>query len=160
MFIAPELIKLPVVVKLRLPAKVKLPELVAKLARALTLDWLMIWDAAPVNVMLAALVTIFAPLNCSVPDTAYVPPVRVVPAKLVRLPFTVNFVPVPAVSVPLLVKFAAVVKLRPPARPKFAPAALVAKLARALALAWLTIWEAAPVSVMFAALVMILALSN
>ena len=63
----PALVKFPAVVNERFPAKAKLPLLVAKFARALALDWLTIWEVVPVNVMLAALVTTLALLNCSVP---------------------------------------------------------------------------------------------
>src|SRR5579863_5945026 len=73
----------------------------------------MIFDPAPVSVILAALVTMLAPLNCSDPVILYVPPVSVPEEKFARLPFTTNFVPPPTERVPLLVKFPAVVKLRP-----------------------------------------------
>src|SRR5437899_4586658 len=65
----PALVKLPAVVKLRLLLMVKLPPdaLVAKFARPLLLLWSSICDEVPVSVRLAALVTMFAPLNCSVP---------------------------------------------------------------------------------------------
>jgi hypothetical protein len=54
---------------------------------------------------------IFVPLNCSVPVMPYVPPVKVVHEKLVRLPFTSNLlVLLPTVSVPLFVKIPAFVK--------------------------------------------------
>jgi len=66
----PALVKLPAVVNERLPAKAKVPLLVAKLARALALDWLIICEEVPVSVMLAALVTMLALLNWSVPVMA------------------------------------------------------------------------------------------
>ena len=65
----PALVKLPAVVNERFPARVKLPLFVAKLAKPLLLDWSMILEVVPVSVMLAALVTMLALLNCSVPVT-------------------------------------------------------------------------------------------
>src|SRR5216684_4376953 len=65
----PALAKFPAVVNERFPARAKVPLLVAKFARPLALDWSIIWEEVPVSVMLAALVTMLAPLNCSVPVT-------------------------------------------------------------------------------------------
>ena len=67
----PLLVKAPKVLNVRPPATVKLPvdALVAKFAKPFALSWSMILEEAPVNVIFAALVTIFAPLNCSVPVT-------------------------------------------------------------------------------------------
>ena len=65
----PALAKFPTVVNERLPARAKLPLLVAKFASPLALDWSIIFEDVPVNVMLAALVTMLAPANCSVPVT-------------------------------------------------------------------------------------------
>src|SRR5580704_16440996 len=158
----PALEKFPAVVNERFPARVKLPLLVAKFAKPLALDWLIIWEEVPVRVMLAALVTMLALLNCSVPVTLYVPPVSVVPEKLLRLPLTSNvLLLLPTVRVPLLVKLPAVVKFRPLAIAKVAPGSLVAKVvASASTFDWLTILEAAPLSVMLASLVTMLALAN
>src|SRR5262249_36114853 len=69
---APAFEKLPIVVKARAPCRLKRPveALVAKFARALALlVELRIFEAAPVSVMLAALVTMLAPANCKVPAT-------------------------------------------------------------------------------------------
>ena len=71
------------------------------------------------------------PLNCSVPETLYIPLVSVVPEKLLRVPFTSNLLPLPTVRPPLLVKFSAVVKLRPPKMLKLPEGVLVASLTRA-----------------------------
>ena len=72
----PALPKLPAVVKLLLPARVKLPAaaLVAKFANPLPVVWLMICEVAPLKVILAALVTILALLHSRVPETVYLPP--------------------------------------------------------------------------------------
>ena len=83
----PALLKLPSVVKLRPLRMVKLPAaaLVAKLARALVAPLLLRkLEPTPSSRMVAALVTTLAPVNWNVPGpmTLYVPPVSVVPAKL------------------------------------------------------------------------------
>src|SRR5450755_4516094 len=131
-----------------------------KPSMALVPPWFTIFAVLLPNVMLAALVTMFAPLNCSVPFTVYAPPVSVVPEKLVRLPFTSKVSPVPTTSEPLLVKLPAVVKLRLEPKVKLAPAALVAKLASPLVVPVPLILEFAPVSVMLAALVTMFAAAN
>src|SRR6516162_4867716 len=67
----PLLVKAPAVLNRRPPATVNFPllALVAKLARPLPPVWLIICEEMPVNVKFAALVTMLAPLNCSVPVT-------------------------------------------------------------------------------------------
>src|SRR5438094_725891 len=65
----PELVKFPAVVNERLPARAKVPLLVAKFAKPLAFDWLIIWEEVPVSVMFASLVTMLALANCSVPPT-------------------------------------------------------------------------------------------
>src|SRR4051794_6527248 len=73
--------------KFRPPWVVKLPAaaLGVKFARALTLDVLTMAEDEPSRVMAAALVRTSALVNRRVPATRYEPPVRVVPAKLVRV---------------------------------------------------------------------------
>ena len=92
------------------------------------------------------------------------PPVKVlvVLLKLVRFPFTVNLLLLlPTVSVPLLVKLLTGLKLAPLLMVKLAPLPLVAKFLRPLVTPdWLTIRDEPPVSVMFAALVTMLAPGN
>src|SRR5438874_13464688 len=158
----PALAKFPAVVNERFPARAKVPLLVAKFARPLALDWSIILEAAPVSVMLAALVTMLAPLNCSVPVTLYVPPVSVVPEKLIRLPFTSNLLLLlPTVSVPLLVKLPTVVKLKPPLMANVP--LLVARFVRPTAApVWSSIFAVAPdmVTLVLAAIVWILAPAN
>jgi hypothetical protein len=65
----PVLLKAPAVVRLRLAWRVKVPGFAAKPARASALDSLTIREAGPSIVIVAALVTILAPVNCKVPVT-------------------------------------------------------------------------------------------
>ena len=69
-FTALALLKLPAVVKFLELASVKLPvaALAAKFARPFVVPvWSTILEAVPLRVIFAALVTMSAPLNCSVP---------------------------------------------------------------------------------------------
>ena len=162
----PLLLKVPTVVKSAPPSSVKLlfDALTAKFARPLPLVVeFTISAAGPESVMLAALVTMFAPANASLPSTSYVPPVSVVPEKLVSdaAGATVNALPAPTVSTPLFVKFPAVVKSYPPSTLNPPVAEFTAKLARPLPLVVeLTICAPVPVSAMLAALVTMLAPVN
>ena len=61
----------------------------------------------------------------------YVPPVRVVPERLVRLPLIAKISPLPTVRTPLFVKAPDVVKLRSGPSVNEPPAALIAKFASA-----------------------------
>src|SRR5207249_5265565 len=73
-------LKPPAVVKFRPFWMVKLPvaAVVAKLASASApVDWLRNADVGPFSTMLAALVTMLAPVNWKVPEIKYVPPVSV-----------------------------------------------------------------------------------
>ena len=102
-------------------------------------------------------------VNAPAPVTAIVPSSVVLPAVCVKLwpGATVKVVPVETFNVPALLKAPAVVKFLPEASVKLPAAAFVAKFARPFVTpVWSTILELAPVSVIFAAFVTMLAPLN
>ncbi len=88
--IPPALPSAPAVVKLPPSWTVNCPPaaFVVNPASALPLDVLMISEDVPSRTIVAAFVTMLAPANSNwpVPETKYVPPVSVVPEKLLKLP--------------------------------------------------------------------------
>jgi len=89
----------------------------------------------PVKVILPALVTILAPLNCSVPREVIGAARKRSAGEVGQVTVDVELAAAAHRQGAVVVKFPAVVKLAPPARAKLAPAAFVAKFARTFSLA-------------------------
>jgi hypothetical protein len=103
------------------------------------------------------------PDKVTVPEADNVPSSVVLPTVCVKLPGppVVKVLPVPIVKIPAFMKFPAVVKFRPVEMLKFPVEELVAKFLRpSVVPLWSTILEPDPINVMFAELVLMLALSN